>query len=353
MEKIVIMGYYGFRNFGDDLMLYNITKHLHGKCEISILTSDKSNTKTYLNDENIVETHKNAKFKNFKLFLNILKRKDYLVWGGGTCFSDQDGVVSPLFPFFARMLGVKVVFIGVGANEIQNKKNKIKLKLVSLFTNKIFVRDDQSVKILEKYFNSSKIVRTEDLAYLYDFEDRPVKDNNLVVSFRNLDNYMDKESEWKVIEKLADFIETIYVNHQYDQIIVIDLDDKLDTKINTDFINNLKKKNINKENIHFVTDTQISEKIEILSNSKLNILFRLHGIFVSELSDIKTIGIGYSPKIERFMSEINSKGYVAMDSLLNNNDILEKVFEKLCISENKNIEEKVTNALKNFEFLEK
>ena len=83
MSKIVVWGYYGNENFGDDIMLYNIVEYLHGENDLHIITSDIDKTKIpNVKKVKLYETYKSKKIQNLKLFFRIFSGKDFLIWGG-------------------------------------------------------------------------------------------------------------------------------------------------------------------------------------------------------------------------------------------------------------------------------
>ncbi|WXR63033.1 polysaccharide pyruvyl transferase family protein [Peptostreptococcaceae bacterium AGR-M142] len=352
MKKIVLMGYYGRGNFGDDLMLYNITKHLNEDYKLHVLTSNVN--KTYVFGENVMlhQTFQRAKLKNLALLINAFFKKDYLIWGGGTCFSDQDGVVSPMILLLARLFGLKIVFMGVGANPIKRKKNVFKMGLISRLVDRIYVRDSKSQRILESFFKSSIVEKSEDIAYLYEFHKSEKEVNRLVISLRNLDNYLEINKIDELVTNIANFVDYLKSRICVEELIVLNLDDKLDTKINLILYNQLKHSMGNMIQMSFVENSNIEDKIEIIQNSRLNILFRLHGIFVSVLSDVDTIGIGYSPKVKSFMDSVKAEGYIDMLDVIKDPHLLEYTFDRVLISNKLNVRDKVVKALKNFEFLE-
>ncbi len=351
MKKIVLFGYYGHQNFGDDLMLYSITEELGENNELHILTSDVD--KTYIGGENVFlhQTFKNAKIKNFLLLMKVFMKKDYLVWGGGTCFSDQDGVVNPSLLFLAKAFGLKVVFIGIGANIIKKKSNVIKMRLIGKLVDKVYVRDSDSLEILRTFFKPSLLEKSEDLAYLYQYKKTEQRDNKLIISLRDLTNYLDKGRVDMVLSNLSVFIASYQSKYKFEKVIILNLDDELDFEINQRLYNRLQELIEDTSRIIFITDRKLEEKIKIIQSGKLNIIFRLHGIFISVLSGVDTIGISYSPKVKRFMDSVKARGYVELIDIINNKKSLEEAFERMKIIESVSIDEKINQAFKNFNFL--
>lgn len=355
MKKMVLWGYYGYNNFGDDLMLYNIVNYLDNKVEIEILTVNKSITDIKeTQNVKLVETFRNNKLKNLLQFVKCLKNSDFLVWGGGTCFSEEDGVVSPIQLGLAKLLGVKVIFMGVGISPIKDSAMKKKMKLVARLTDKIYVRDIKSYKYAREYFHESKVNLTEDLAYLFSYEtNSPTKCNAVTVSLRDLSNYLTETEAQKVYDTILKFVSSKFKCGCFNKLNVVALDSTNDVTVNVSFYNNLVKQLPEGVSSNLYTKISMTDKIKLLSESELNITGRLHGAFVSELSNSKTIAINYSEKVKSFMDSVGSSGCVNIKDVLGDKVKLDQVYIKLDPKhEAYLIKECRAKAVSNFDFLE-
>lgn len=352
MSKIVLYGYFGYQNFGDDLMLHNIIEHLYKSNSIKIITNSKNNTEISSRKSITVhETYKYNKLKNLVLLYKIFKKCDFFVWGGGTCFSEEDGVVNPLILILARILRLKIVFIGIGSNKIRSFNNKLKMKINSLLIDKVYVRDQDSLQNLSIFFNDNKIVLSEDIAYLYDYNKPYIgKDKQITISLRNLNNYLAIDEQHCFMNNIVKSIRDIICGEDFEEINVLVLDNKIDYEINQKFFQ-LIKDDINQNiRVNFINEKNITAKISSIQESGFFICVRLHGILVSELIGVKTIGIGYSEKVKSYMNRIGSSGYIEMKDIIYNKDSLVKKYKEVKNSKSKvNLEFQKKKALKNFE----
>lgn len=148
MKKVLICGYFGFNNFGDELLLDQVIKDLLkvGFFRENISTISKTPNIT----SEIYNIKASARLNIFTLFWSIIS-VDILVFTGGL-FQDKTSLKSFLYYFFIAFLGVltnkKIVFYGSGIGPI---KSKIALGLFNFLIDKIdyiTVRDNSSAKYL-------------------------------------------------------------------------------------------------------------------------------------------------------------------------------------------------------------
>lgn len=358
MNKIILWGYYGKNNFGDDLMLDNICNYLSIKDinRVSVITANKNDTYITNNKDIIIyETYRNNKFKNLKLFLNIFRKNDYFVWGGGTCFSDEDGVPNLIIVLLAKLLRLKVYFIGIGIGNLNKLMNKIKVKLSACLIDKMYLRDAKSYNKAIQYFNSRKLSLTEDIAYMYKFKNEKSKLNvkTIVISLRNLDNYKSVEEQKKFLNNIYLFLETIIKSDNYKQVKILSLDSNSDNYINSIVYNKIIKRFKSCLKVAFIKNKSYKYKMKVLQESDFNIIVRLHGVLVSEIFGVKTIALIYADKVKSFLESIGSKYFVNIDDVISDKDSLIKYYNYIKTHDNNcvNVESYYNKALNNFNFL--
>ena len=90
-KKIVISGYYGFDNFGDEAVLYVLLEHLKNKnCDITVFSK---NPKLTAKNYNINTT------QTFSLpqIIKTIKNTDILISGGGSLLQDATSKKSLIY----------------------------------------------------------------------------------------------------------------------------------------------------------------------------------------------------------------------------------------------------------------
>ena len=94
MKKILVSGYIGFNNFGDEAIFYALSTHLKSLgCDISVLCANKKD----------VAKKYNVKTYNFKKPLQILKaifNCNILISGGGSLLQNKTSNASLYYYLF-------------------------------------------------------------------------------------------------------------------------------------------------------------------------------------------------------------------------------------------------------------
>ncbi|WP_160836525.1 polysaccharide pyruvyl transferase family protein [Halobacillus litoralis] len=187
MRKVLIRGYYGFNNFGDDALLYTILKKVCKKTDIVTVLSKKeiplSNT---LNRE--------VKFVSTSKF-NIISQviiNDIFVFGGGSQFQDfgtKNNVKELLFKLglivLAKITGSKVIHLGISIGPLKTRIGKLLTKLSFKFSDSIGVRDERSLNYLNTMLRDERdYFLTPDLTLmLHDGEvQKKIKEVNIGVN---------------------------------------------------------------------------------------------------------------------------------------------------------------------------
>lgn len=345
--RILITGYYGAGNFGDDIMLESFCKEMkiiNPKIKIDILKLfDRELNIELDNDVKIIDFYKLGRKVNTIVFMTMMKMKyDMFLWVGGTCFTDEDGDGLHHLMKRAKQCGKKIGYIGVGVGNLTNPERIEKTNYLLNLCDFISLRDKRSYEYARKVRkNKNNIYLTEDLAYLFinkfNINKNKKEENNtkkILVSWRNLINYRTEEEEKELINRLVNYLETLSEKNFDKEIIIIPLDDRKDCEKNKYIYDRVKRFENNYTKVSYNQLLTPREKIKYLLECDVNISARLHGIFVSELCNIKTIAISYSIKINEFLQSIGKEC-----DCINLDDLNEEKIDKVYNLENSYINE--------------
>lgn len=358
--RVLITGYYGAGNFGDDIMLEAFCekmKEVNPKIKIDILKMFERDLEIKIDKNiNIIDICKfGGKIRSI-IFTILMLKYDIFLWVGGTCFTDEDGDGLYDLMKIVKRLRKRFGYIGVGVGNLTKKDRIDKANFLIKNCHFISLRDSRSYQYVKRIKeNNDNIYLTDDLAYLF------IKEINLtdkisgkinanrkiVLSWRNLINYKTKEEELALINKLLDYMKELSSEEINTDVIILPLDDRKDCEINK-FIYDQLKLNSNRYTKYIYKECLTPrEKIKLLIESDINISARLHGIFVSELSNIKTIAISYSVKIDEFLDSIGKYSDCINISDLSKEN-LKKIYDNGMTSVNdKIIDEKIKKSEKN------
>lgn len=144
MSRILISGYYGFNNAGDDVVLYGIISSLQREqpnISLAVLSNQPDRTADLFG----IEAYDRW---NLGTIVRELMRSDMLVMGGGTLMQDVTSPRSVLYylgiVMIAKLLGKPVVFYAQGFGPILKSLSRSMIKRVVNRVDVITVRDHES-----------------------------------------------------------------------------------------------------------------------------------------------------------------------------------------------------------------
>ena len=166
MKKILICGYFGFGNAGDELILENIAAGIKNKIP------DADFTVMYKNPpeiEYLPQIRLSDRWNPISVVKELLNT-DLLICAGGL-FQDLTGSFSLWYYLavimLAKMFGKKVLLFGVDFTPINRKLNKVLLKKTLHFVDKICARSEGSVEFLKEIGVESNVILTADSVFLH------------------------------------------------------------------------------------------------------------------------------------------------------------------------------------------
>ncbi|WP_368490079.1 polysaccharide pyruvyl transferase family protein [Clostridium sp. BJN0013] len=307
--KIALWGYYG-PNYGDNIMLKVIIDYFNNKhIEVEIIDLFGIKGSNTLHTDSKI-----TKFKEFnkvkKLYeLYRLSNKDTInIWGGGTIFTDCDGDGNFKFFKLIKLFGGKFSYLGIGIGKLTIKERIEKaIYLLSKCEFAIF-RDSSSLKKANDLSSNENYYLAEDLSYIYfnEFKIKKVKyDEYVLITWRNLIRYMDKEQEKKLMNDVVNACSKLCNELNIKNIVLSALDENYDIE-GCNVISKMFNDNFN---IQIDLDNNIDNITNLICNAKFHFSGRLHGCIASEYFNVPTYGMSYSPKMRYFYESISSNDY--------------------------------------------
>ena len=309
-KKILISGYYGFDNFGDETILSVLVKKLY-EFDTKIMVLSKSPIKTQ---------REHAVHSTFYmcpcLCLNHIFRCDILVSGGGSLLQDVTSVNSLLYYLFiisvALLFRKKVIIFAQGLGPINNKFVAMLTKFVLKRCSLVTVRDRKSKMILNKWGVDADLVCDP----LFDLELPEYKPENKVG---------DQLRKFKTLkfEFLTQLAEQINKEFSDKEIEIYSFQDSLDLEVCKRFETILKTTNpqIKTSIVSNLTSQEVLNKF-----SKLEYLIgmRFHANLIAIRYGIKTLALSYDIKVEKLAEEAEFPCLV-----LGKEANLDELFEKM------------------------
>ncbi len=185
-HRVVVSGWYGCGNVGDDALLLTIVQELRSKygplIEIIILAEAPERVLAFFPGDPQVQAIPHYSFLRrygvIELFargaivrhLRTLRRSDLFVLGGGGLVQDANGVRN-LFRYLddcvlARWCGTRTILLGVGIGPLVTRRGRLIARTILNSVDCITVRDQRGKELLERIGLRRPIVHTSDPALL-------------------------------------------------------------------------------------------------------------------------------------------------------------------------------------------
>lgn len=146
--SVLMSGYYGFKNAGDEAILqsiYNSIKGIRSNISITVLSSDPADTESRYGCKAV------NRFNVFRVF-GAIRRCDALVSGGGSLLQDFTSTRSLLYYLFiirtAKRLGKKVMIYANGIGPVRKDANRRRVRRVVNRADIVTLRDPASAEEL-------------------------------------------------------------------------------------------------------------------------------------------------------------------------------------------------------------
>lgn len=310
MKKVLLFGYYGENNLGDDLLLESLINALQSKFLLGILVRKGTNLGS------------NFKFRVFNKFsLDLLKGilwSDVVVGGGGGLFQDKTSFRSFYYYLLIVLLSLilkrKVFLLGQSFSPLKNRFHEFILKEILNHCEDIYVRDSLSKDYLVKIgINPAKIKLSTDLSLLIDFPNYELEANILGLNLRQWYNFKGIDLENLVTQLLKKFEKIYFFSMQ-----------PHDSKLYYEILRNYKSKTM-------LISANDPDFWRYFSSCRLFIGMRLHSCIISMSLGIPFVAIVYDEKVKAFCKEIDWNFFVEnfeLDKILYYIEELEKNYLK-------------------------
>ena len=307
--KLLIAGYHGFGNCGDEAILQAMVKNIRAlpvDLEITALSKKPDFTKTEYNVNSV---------QRFDLFgvLGAILKSDVVLSGGGTLLQDGTSTRSLLYYLSiiktAKLFGKRVMVYANGIGPVNGARNRKLVKKVLTGVDVITLRE----KLSEADLRSIGVTRddvtvTADPAFtlesaddarateIFADENIPIERGKMVgVSVRawNKAKYGDD-----FVVKLAKTCDTLA--KQGKTIVLLPMEYPRDLEISQKLIDNMQEKAY-----IFKKRYNPSEILGLVGCFDLMISMRLHTLIFAAVKNVPMLGIIYDPKVEYYLRELD------------------------------------------------
>ena len=314
-HKIVLSGYYGFSNAGDEAMLYSIIRSLQitfQNPEITVISGNPKATKEEFEVKTI------SRFDGIKI-LRAIWNTDILISGGGSLLQDVTSGKSILYYMLIILLGVifrkKVFLFAQGIGPVRYRVTRVVLKHVLNHVDFITVRDKESKGFLTRLGVKEPIYHTADAVMLLPsvslVEGRKILQEQKIPLDKKLIGISVRK--WKELDKWKKEFR-VFINKLLEQedvvIVFITMQRPGDTIAARKII-----KADNKRIFLLKGNYKVDELMSIIGNIDVLVGMRLHALIFASLMHVRVVGISYDPKVNHFLDSINEECLCNVSSL--------------------------------------
>ena len=150
--KTCLLGYYGFGNLGDELLLQACIKILNERGienkDIIVLSNNPEETRKNFNVKTV------NRWKIFEV-MKAMRKSESLILGGGGLFQDSTSVKSCVYYWgvvrLAKLFKLKIFALGQSIGPLNSRISKFLTRNALRFCEKVQVRDKNSFKIAKDF----------------------------------------------------------------------------------------------------------------------------------------------------------------------------------------------------------
>ena len=310
-KSVVLSGYYGFNNIGDEAVLSSIIsalrKHIPN-VEITVLSQSPGQTEA-LYGVNAINRW------DIKEITRTIKKSDLLISGGGSLL--QDVTSSKVIPYYLGVVKIAqfykkpVVFYSQGIGPVAKGLGKVLIKSIVNKVNHVFVREEGSKKLLES-LGVTKAPVTVAIDPVLGIEPKKEvvdKIKALLPDGKKVGFYI---RPWKhdemMIESIARLVQ--YIENKGYDVYLIPMYYKEDLKISEEIANKVTG------NVHVIPqELTIDEVVAYTTQFDFIVGMRLHSLIMAHAVEVPMIGLSYDPKVRGFLKEVGMPYCMDVDKI--------------------------------------
>lgn len=316
MYKILISGYYGFNNIGDESILRTVIDNLRDKLddiEITILSHDPKDTEEKYGVKAVDRMSPMGIFR-------AVKNCDMLISGGGSLLQDVTSKKSIIYYLFIMRLALlfrkKVFIYSQGIGPIDEEKNRRMTAKILRRVHGIVVRDESSAELLEEIgvpaekvtVTADPVIRVKrtDLAggaEILKAEGCPKREGKLTVGWAIREKNLDSGFVSEVAESIR------WLKEKYDaDSVLIPFHYEEDMAVSKAIAERLGDIG------HCLKEKYLSEDmLSIIGNMDVLVGVRLHSLIYAGVMGVPMIGVSYDPKCTAFLRSVGMEKMSAKD----------------------------------------
>lgn len=331
--NVVMSGYYGFNNAGDDAILESVKENIRAisdEVSLTVLSNDPALTMRQFGLKAV------PRFHLWEVF-SALRKSDLLLSGGGSLMQDTTSTRSLLYYLSvihgARLMGKPVMLYANGIGPVRKKANRQRVKRAVEKASIVTLRDHSSEKELramgvkrpDLQVTADPVFRLEpdSVACARERIERtglPVNRPFVIVSVRDWENAV------RFPEQLAPVCDHLRREHGLEVLFLL-----MQPRNDREMTRRVREA-MQEPSYLLDSDCTPREIMAVLGEAKLCLAMRLHTLIFAAKMATPTLGLVYDPKVESYLAELDlpssgdvecydtAKAIAACDALMANYD---------------------------------
>ncbi len=316
-KKILLSGYFGFNNLGDEAILYSMVEGLKrlGDFEIVALSADPVGTSKKFNIRSVDRMKPAA-------VLSELKRCDLFISGGGSLFQDITSKKSiwyymALIWLAKKIYRKKVMIYSQGIGPVNDPSNRKRLARLLEHTDIINVRDEDSRRALADMGLHKEVFVTADTVFTLEKPDKALGKRLLAEAGIACDRPLVgiairpwKDSDERIVDALQKVV--AHFSDQEAELILLPFYQPGDLVISQKVADLAGAR----AEAHILKD-RLDERqmLSVIANTDVMLSMRLHGLIFGVIGEAYPIAISYDPKVDSLMKELGMPAPATVDNL--------------------------------------
>lgn len=294
---VVISGYYGFHNAGDDTLLASIAGGLKERGITRISALSRRGTSPAVGIKPI------SRFNTFAVW-RALSRAKLLISGGGSLFQDATSTKSLVYYAsvvrMAHRLGVPVMIYANGIGPIRRDAGKRLAAEACRDADYISVREATSrEELIRMGIPAAKIRVTADPVYrLAPTSNQTETSARVVVSLRELAGKSAQDVNTAALEDAVIRALTEVCRERALSVVILPMQPKYDAAISARLVSRLTEAGVEAS----LSNAKSSEEIFAeIGGARAVLAMRLHALIFATASAVPSVAISYDPKVDALM----------------------------------------------------
>ena len=293
--RVVLCGYYGMGNAGDEALLMSLLQMLPESVEPIVLSGNPQATKKQYQ---VASYHRNT----FTI-LEVLQKSDAFIWGGGSLMQDATSMASPVYyaglMALAQQRGLKTIAWAQGIGPLNKSFTRWLTKQVLLGCDGISVRDTASAKLLSDWQIEPIVAPDPVWALQSDTAPQlPATDKPRVAIVLRSHPLLTSKRLQTLIQAFKDFQAKTNTF-----LLLVPFQPSTDSAIATKIAAQLSGEH------QIITVNNPQQLKGLFKFVKMTVGMRLHSLIMAAGSGSSCFALSYDPKISQLMLELDLPGY--------------------------------------------